>query len=346
MSVNWTDFRVDFLAAECVRNRLTVPPGATKADLVGILEGANIPKPQTPATEEISATPGAVSGEFYLLVSKLMEQLNCQQQMMLKLMDVKSERTPELPKLDRSLGELNGDNIDEYFSIFDKISVMQKWSDEVKLNVIIAKLTGRARALYLSLTNEEMTSYTAVRDALLKRFKFTPEAYRRQFRSLVKAPNESYSEFAHRLYALLMKWLTPVDELKDHSDFKRIIHVLGLEQFTNSVPSDLKIWLMDKKVADLFDAADLADEFCAARYGEPQAGSSASVSHSGQRRLINYRTPDGTIGCNRCQLPGHVARVCPSRADFAAQRDAHVAAVLESEVPDVDLNQGNGQGQQ
>lgn len=84
-----------------------------------------------------------------------------------------------------------------------------------------------------------------------------PEAYRQKFRSHLKTAKQTYVEFAREKKTLFEKWclssgIMTLDQLQE---------LLLLEDFKSSIPENIVVHLIEQKVANLSDAAVLADEF-------------------------------------------------------------------------------------
>lgn len=325
MEVVWNDLTLDVLRAECKRRNLSVT-GTTKEVYVAALQNEVGVKPEY--AHQVSDT-----------LSLLVKHMTVQQDAIVKLLETNKARGES----GNAIGSLVDDeDIDNYFAVFERIAALEKWSDNVKLVKLVPKLKGRARGAYVTLPDKDAQSYELVKKAILKRFDCTNEYYRRQFRALQKLPDQSYTEFGYKLKDLLIKWLVPSPSTLDSLDYKRLLDAVALEQFYARVPMTLRVWLLDKQFTELEAVAAKADEFVAARNDAfKHAAMPSTVSYQDQnlqsRTLVragsnfprqtsrrgpsahnsvrpdNLRAPDGRIICNFCQLPGHIARICPSK---------------------------------
>ena len=93
---------------------------------------------------------------------------------------------------------------------------------------------------------------------MLLAYERVPEFYRKRFRGMVKEKHETYSTFAFRLGLPFQRW---VEGSKAVESVDKLCDLFKMEQFTKALPKDLTRWLIDRKPANVSEAAKLADEF-------------------------------------------------------------------------------------
>ena len=123
---------------------------------------------------------------------------------------------------------------------------------------LATQLTGKAQQAYAALPAESASSYQELKAAILRRYDISEETYRQRFRTTTKEPHESYRELVVRLQDLQERWTkkcTSVDELRE---------VYVMEQFLNTLPADLRLWIREQNPKAVADAAELADQFAQA----------------------------------------------------------------------------------
>ena len=99
---------------------------------------------------------------------------------------------------------------------------------------------------------------------ILARFEVNAETYRLRFRSTRRKVGESYKMLLSRQSDQLNRWTqSSGSELKEN---------ILLEQFLQSLPTDLAIKLRERKPATAKEAAGWADEYDQAHKGEGQTG--------------------------------------------------------------------------
>ncbi|KAH6940087.1 hypothetical protein HPB50_024652 [Hyalomma asiaticum] len=123
---------------------------------------------------------------------------------------------------------------------------------------LLALLPGEVSDVITCLSREAFESYDEVKEALLRRYKLSPEAFRQRFR-YAKRGNESHVDFAFRLKADLVEWLKGEDVYDDRD---KVVECIALEQFYRCIEDDVKLWLQDKLgEVQLNKAAELAEEY-------------------------------------------------------------------------------------
>ena len=204
------------------------------------------------------------------------------------------------------------------------------------------RLKGDAEAVIDCLEDDELKRYDVVKEALLKAFQLTSDAYRRRFLSCRKLEKETFRQTVARMKHLFARWL----ELAScREDFKELRELLYLEQLYRSVGEDVARYVREKKPKTVNDAADLAEAYMEnqrsfrgrQKHGKPASGPTPNNSHRGANQSSPSRapmkTPDGKtaeagpqrsvgyggprrsslaqVQCHHCYDYGHYKRSCP-----------------------------------
>lgn len=140
------------------------------------------------------------------------------------------------------------------------------------------------------------------------------------------------------MHGFLENWLRGVNA---YEDCENILEHIGLEQFFNSIPSGIKLWIQDRPdVVSVQRAADYADEYysrhenaaaeiksfsrnqnrSAYRSVEQNKATKPDVGGKAAQDEIEKKSPDKKstkafearkpIVCYRCNHPGHLAVEC------------------------------------
>ena len=148
-------------------------------------------------------------------------------------------------------------------------------------------MKGKAQEAFAALPAIEIGDYQNVKKTILLKYSLVPEAYRQKYRELKKKDNETYAEFAYESELLFDRWCTSV---KVGTDFDKMRQLILVEQFRNSVSSDISVYLNEKEVSNSRDAGVKADEFALIHKrsnihkkvwvkGSPSAGDSNSKTY-------------------------------------------------------------------
>ncbi len=195
----------------------------------------------------------------------------------------------QLAKLEAS------DDIEAYLKVFEKVMSTHETPQEQWALRLAPLLTGKAQLAYAALTLDDSSNYELVKQAILKRYDITEEAYRRRFRAIMKKTDESYQEFRSSLEDLGQKWVTSAG----CNTVEALREVLVREQFINQLPEETRVWVLEHKPDTSLRAAELADDYAQARLDVRQT---STKSQPPRRRT-----------CFVCGKSGHIASECRSR---------------------------------
>ncbi|CAM4682683.1 unnamed protein product [Caretta caretta] len=205
-----------------------------------------------------------------------------------------------------------GEDIDSFLTAFENACELHRVDPADRLQFLTPLLDPKAVEVYSRMTGPEAGDYELFKQALLREFGLTPEMYRRRFRSQRKTPEVTYLQLANRMQGYARKWTAGARAKED------LLDLIVLEQLYEQCPSDLRLWLVDKKLENPQHAGQLADEFVNSRSGGSREESQKNrpppmqrVSHQGASQRGNRENPlpRGTPG---------VGTLRPARGD---QRD-------------------------
>ncbi|XP_050923269.1 uncharacterized protein LOC127139346, partial [Lates calcarifer] len=222
---------------------------------------------------------------------------------------------------------------DTFFSLFERVAESRDWSDAERTLLLQCVLTGKAQEAYSALSVAESKVYVSVKTAVLKAYELVPEAYRQKFRSWEKSGRQTHMEFARELVTHFNRWCT---SLGVHT-YEALCDLVVLEQFKNSLPSNIATFVAEHKVKTAAEAAALADEYVLTHRvdHEHRARDEFGFRGDGNRfRPVGKRweetagprhtTPEKAVcsqgyydagkRCNYCKGRGHWKNECPAKA--------------------------------
>ena len=186
------------------------------------------------------------------------------------------------PKLQRLT---ESDDIEYYLTTFERVAHAYNWPQDMWVLNLAPLPTGKAQSAYASLNMERAKEYHLVKEAILKRYDINEEIYRQRFRGAKKKAEETYSGFGVRLNDMFNKW---TGAEKEERTKEEICEMMVMEQLMESMPTDLKIWLKERKSKTTLEVGELADDYVTAR----------KCAKEEQKR------------CHKCHQIGHIAAKC------------------------------------
>ena len=190
------------------------------------------------------------------------------------------------------------DDIVAYLTTFERLMTAYEIKQERWVFKLASNLVGKAQQAYAGLSTEDASSYDRLKEAILQRYDITEESYRQRFRLVKKKLGESSKELVARLDDLATKWLkscTKPEEVRDK---------VVLEQFLNMQSEEIRVFVRERKPATSEEAGTLADDFLLARR---ENKSEVEKRSQDLRKTNNDKAPRY---CQRCGIPGHVAKDC------------------------------------
>ena len=202
--------------------------------------------------------------------------------------------------------------IESYFGAFERIAIALHWPKDVWAILLQCKLTGKAQEVCAFLSTEDSLVYETVKSAILRAYELVPEAYRQRFRSLRKTVNQNFIDFAREKEILFDRWCASCKA----KDFTLLRDLMLVEEFKNCVTERTVIYLNERKVTTLQQAATLAEEFALMHK------SVLSKSDPPFHRGFSQRSDDARITQPRAALSGPMAE----RQCFFCHKPGHLIA--------------------
>ena len=171
--------------------------------------------------------------------------------------------------------------------------------------------------VYTRMSDADVSDYDKLKKALLTRYNYTEDGYRKRFREATPETEETPDQFVIRLKNYLAKWL----ELSGSSpqNFDALVDLIVKEQFINACSEDLAMYLLERGPKDLVELTTWAQKYLIAH--KEQLGKNKAIVQP--RRVDQKKTtqskPDSSQGrqrslqCYRCRGFGHRQSECGTK---------------------------------
>ena len=241
----------------------------------------------------------------------------------------KDAKSPKLPSfIDEK------DELDSYLLRFERYAENASWEKDTWAIKLSALLTGRAMDVYTRMSDADASDYDKLKKALLTRYNYTEDGYRKRFREATPETEETPDQFVIRLKNYLAKWL----ELSGSSpqNFDALVDLIVKEQFINACSEDLAMYLLERGPKDLVELTTWAQKYLIA-HKEQLRKSKATVQ---PRRVDQKKTtqskPDSSQGrqrllqCYRCRGFGHRQSECGTKISPGKDQKGSLTPVSQS----------------
>ena len=173
-----------------------------------------------------------------------------------------------------------------------------------------------------------------MKKALLTRYNYTEDGYRKRFREATPETQKTPDQFIIRLKNYLAKWL----ELSGSSpvNFDALVDLIVKEQFINTCSEDLAMYLLERGPKDLVELTTWAQMYLIA-HKEQLGKRKATVQprRVDQKKSIQSK-PDSSQGhqrslqCYRCQVFGHRQSECGTKISPSKDQKGSLTPVSQS----------------
>ena len=188
------------------------------------------------------------------------------------------------------------DDIEAFLTTFERMMTVH----EIRRDKWAYKLTGKAQLAFAAMDPANAGDYAQLKDAILLRYDINEETYRQRFRGAKRKDGETHRELATRLADSVEKWT------KECGTVQEVRDLIVKEQLLNALPTDLRIFVSERKPSTSREAGQLADDHIQARRRLPEPSGGEATSEE-------KHTPE-PLRCQACHQVGHTTRECRKTA--------------------------------
>ncbi|PIK62146.1 hypothetical protein BSL78_00868 [Apostichopus japonicus] len=267
---------------------------------------------------------------------------------------------PKLPPFNQEK-----DDIDAYINRFERYATLQGWDrDTVWATSLSALIQGCGLFEYSSLSLEDSKDYDKVKQALLRAYHLTADGFRKKFRDIRPAHEDTGTKYVTKLKNYLHRWM----ELEEVTTYEQLQDIILREQFLNSCSKDLETFLKERKPKNITTMGEFTDQYVEAHGGWYPGHSKNSRSTQNSNSTRNQNRNNGRFHnhnqkfqqqnqkgktysgqrseprkCYICDKPGHFARDCRTKRMqtmalmtdvFSDMMEKRASTLTEQNLPD------------
>src|SRR5215469_5907809 len=202
------------------------------------------------------------------------------------------------------------DDIDSFLERFERIAEDNGWGRESWSSKLCTLLTGRAMEVFTKMSRDDAKDYDKLKKTLLSRYNLMENGYRIKFRECKPIVDEDPARFIERIKGYLIKW---IELAKIEKSYEGLLELIITEQFLQSCPKTLSIFLQERNVKKLVNLIEVSENYLRAHNSHlAQRNYEQKEKRRFEERLDNNRDlyERKPNHCFKCGKAGHKTQEC------------------------------------
>lgn len=192
-----------------------------------------------------------------------LERLRLEVERVAKEKGVPPESAFNLGSAQRLLPQFNEEEVDVFFDVFERVATELAWPRAKWPLLVQRALIGKAQHAFAVLDGSLALDYDAVKEAVLTACGSVPDEYRRKFRAHRRKGGESHLDLNRRQQILMARWLSACKA----DNVGALTELFLMEQFRSCLSRDVEVYIAERGVQTVKEAAELADTWEVIHFG-------------------------------------------------------------------------------
>ncbi|XP_055878976.1 uncharacterized protein LOC129925026 [Biomphalaria glabrata] len=204
----------------------------------------------------------------------------------------------------------NIDNMDSYLIRFEEIATTSGLPEAHWSSSLLTLLTGKAVNICSQLSINERSTYSDIKEALLRQYGATSANYRKKFYNERPQQNDDPQIFVANMSMWFDRW---VSMAKIEESYQALRQHIIIDNITHAHSEDIQSYIIERNPTDIQTLTKIIRQYRAAY---PNKSVKPSVEENfvcfAQDKNARYKSDD-KVKCNKCHKLGHFTSQCRSR---------------------------------
>ncbi|XP_055874549.1 uncharacterized protein LOC129924313 [Biomphalaria glabrata] len=204
------------------------------------------------------------------------------------------------------------DNIDSYLMRFEELAKASGLPEEQYSRTLMSLLTGKAIDICIQLPAHELDNYNNVKEALLRQYGATQDAYRKKFYTERPRQEDDPLIFVSNM---TMWFDRRISLSKIENSYENLKEHVIIDAITHAHSEDIQSFIIERQPKDIQTLTPIVRQYRAAYPNKPiqQSAEENFICYTKETRTPRFSRPEKTPICTNCNFKGHYASQCKTR---------------------------------